>query len=670
MKKMMLLFCVFCWTFHLSSYAQEQYFPLADKTAAANQLLSRIDLNAKGLDKVKEAVNAHNTTEAIQQLFLYYQHRTGVKQPELNMKKLKLSAFDRKIADESLQHTFYVHKGYQPSYNYGQDINWKYWPVHDNELRWQLHRHKWFKPLGLAWKITKDPKYAIAWKEHYLDWIQKNRLVDMTQINKKNKAKYAADIENMRFAWRQLEISNRLGDQTMQFMLQLDSPVFTPDFLVSFLNNYWLHAYHLCHHYSAEGNHLLFEAQRMIYAGCFFPEFKEAARWRKDAIAILNREIKKQVYTDGGQFELSPNYHKASIEIFLKAYRMAKANGFGTEFPQSYLATTEKMMEFYLNLVYPDGSTPCFSDAKSEKKDGTIKACQKWLKLFPQNQFLQNFLNDRSQISYTSKGFLNSGFFIFRNTWAINGGIQMDVKAGPPAFWHCQPDNGTFTLWYNGKNLFPDSGAFIYGGDASVMKLRNWFRQTQVHNTLTLENKNLEQTASVTKLWQPDGVTPMLVTENPSYAGLTHRRTIFFVEKRFFVILDEAYGTTQGKVNVHFNVAPGQTTLDKTTQTLFTEYSGNSNMVLKCFTPKSVQVETLEGWHSPGYRKRLKRTHVSFTQEKNIDPVRFVTVIYPQDKARNVPQIAVDFSQSYFSNQLDSAEVVVKVGKKNCYLSY
>ena len=35
---------------------------------------------------------------------------------------------------------FFVHKGYQPSYNYGKDINWQYWPVQDNELRWQLHR--------------------------------------------------------------------------------------------------------------------------------------------------------------------------------------------------------------------------------------------------------------------------------------------------------------------------------------------------------------------------------------------------------------------------------------------------------------------------------------------------------------------------------------------------
>ena len=47
----------------------------------------------------------------------------------------------------------------------------------------------------------------------------------------------------------------------------------------------------------------------------------------------------------------------------------------------------------------------------------------------------------------------------------------MVVKAGPKGEWHCQPDNGTFELWFNGRNLFPDTGAYVYAGSAEVMKL-------------------------------------------------------------------------------------------------------------------------------------------------------------------------------------------------------
>lgn len=71
------------------------------------------------------------------------------------------------------------------------------------------------------------------------------------------------------------------------------------------------------------------------------------------------------------------------------------------------------------------------------------------------------------------------------------------------------------------------------------MEQRNWHRQTCVHNTVTLNNKNLDQTESVTKLWQPEGNVQILVTENPSYKNLKHRRSVFFVDNSYFVIVDE-----------------------------------------------------------------------------------------------------------------------------------
>jgi heparan-sulfate lyase len=43
--------------------------------------------------------------------------------------------------------------------------------------------------------------------------------------------------------------------------------------------------------WSKQGNHLLFEAQRMICAGSFFPEFIRAKEWRDSGVEILNREI-------------------------------------------------------------------------------------------------------------------------------------------------------------------------------------------------------------------------------------------------------------------------------------------------------------------------------------------------------------------------------------------
>lgn len=104
--------------------------------------------------------------------------------------------------------------------------------MRDNELRWQLHRHKWFTPMGKAYRISGDEKYAKEWTLQYLDWIKKNPLVPVKkeeyELGSAGEVKDTA--ENVRFAWRPLEVSNRLQDQTRQFVLFITSSYFTPDF--------------------------------------------------------------------------------------------------------------------------------------------------------------------------------------------------------------------------------------------------------------------------------------------------------------------------------------------------------------------------------------------------------------------------------------------------------
>ena len=452
------------------------------------EVFSLLNLDYPGLEKVKALHNEGKDAEAAKELLDYYRARTGVKTPDINLKSIKISKTEQQWADDALQHTFFAHKGYQPSFNYGEDIDWRYWPVKDNELRWQLHRHKWFTPMGKAYRISGDEKYAEEWTRQYIDWIRKNPLVEISkdEFEMKGDSKLKGDAENMRFAWRPLEISNRLQDQTTQFQLFLVSPSFTPEFLTEFLLNYYKHANYLIGHYSDKGNHLLFESQRIMYAGTFFPEFKDSQMWRKSGIDILNREIGVQVYDDGGQFELDPHYHLAAINIFCKALYLADMNGFRDEFPKKYLDTVENMIMFYMNVSFPDYTNPCFSDAKLTTKKEMIKNYKQWAKLFPDNKAILYFATEGKKgelPAYLSKGFLTSGFFVFRNSWGMDA-AQMVVKAGPKGFWHCQPDNGTFELWFNGKDLFPDSGSYVYAGEGEVMEWRKWFRQTRVHNTL------------------------------------------------------------------------------------------------------------------------------------------------------------------------------------------
>ncbi|MGL5261085.1 MAG: heparinase II/III family protein, partial [Bacteroides sp.] len=143
----------------------------------AAHVFELIDLDYPGLEKVKKNYNEGNLDFALDELLSYYRGRQGINHPDIDLNQLSLSPRELKIADEGLKHQFFVHKGYQPSFFYGEDIDWTYWPVKDNELRWQLHRTKWWQPMGKAYQVSKDEKYAKEWTLQYLDWIYKNPLL-------------------------------------------------------------------------------------------------------------------------------------------------------------------------------------------------------------------------------------------------------------------------------------------------------------------------------------------------------------------------------------------------------------------------------------------------------------------------------------------------------------
>ncbi len=638
-----------------------------------SEIFSLLNLDYPGLENVKTLHTQGKDAQAAQALLDYYRNRTSIHHPEVDLNNIEISKTEQQWADDALEHTFFVHKGYQPSYNYGQDIDWEFWPVKDNELRWQLHRHKWFTPLGKAFRISKDEKYAAAWTDQYMDWIKKNPLNKDAYTSRKTVSSGEIDgaRHNVFFAWRPLEVSNRLQDQIQQFLLFQSSKNFTPEFLTEFMVNYHTHAEHIDQNWSKEGNHLLFEAQRMFYAGTFFPEFKLASKWRQKGINILNHEIEKQVYADGGHFELDPGYHLAAINIFCKALYMAQANGLRNEFPASYLDLIEKMIVFHFNITYPDYSSTCFSDAKLRDKRSEIRNYTSWSEIFPDNEQIKYFASEGKAgkaPQYNSNAHTTSGFFTFRTGWEQQDQVMV-VKAGPLGYWHCQPDNGTFELWYKGKNLFPDSGPFVYAGDAEVMKLRNWFRQSRVHNTLTLNGRTFDTAISETRLWNTKGNVETLVTENPSYEGLKHRRSVFFVDQTYYVIVDEAIGDAVGEINLNYQLCEGDVAIDAKRHKLSSDFEGESNVVLQCFGPKRTSLREEEGWRSTAYRKRVKRTAVSFNAIKKAnETTRFITIIYPAAKASDVPELSAKFVNKRFDT--NALEVEVKVDGQKQRLSY
>ena len=651
--------------------------PLQSQTLDAD-LFSLLNPGFKGLEEVFKLHRSGKDQEATEALLQYFKKRTSVINPEVNLERIHISSEEQQYADDAMDHKFFSHEGFKPSLFYGKDINWNYWPVHDNELRWQLHRQKWFIPMGKAYLLTGDEKYAREWVFQYLDWVKKNPIIEKKKGSAQKLTKEQAlkednkvDDDNMRYAWRPLEVSARLQNQYAFFQYFNSSKNFTPEFFNQFLVNVYRHANYILKNYSKDGNHLLFEAQRVLYAGILFPEFKDAPVWRKSGIDTLNSQMGIQVYPDGMQFELDPMYHLAMINVFCKALQVADVNGYRAEFSQKYKDTIEKMIAAYYSLLLPDLSMPMFSDTHELKAAEVIKNSKDWALLFPGNQQIRYFATNGKEgmpPQKLSNALKTSGFYSLRSGWDKDA-TAMVLKGGPAGEWHCQLDNGTLNIMVRGRNFFPDAGSYSYAGDEEVMKMRNWFRQTKVHNTLTLNDANLETADTKCLFWEPDGSTVILVTENPSYKDLRHRRSVFFVEKKFFVVVDEAVGSAIGKVGIHFQMCEGDVRLDLASQKAYTNFDDGNNLILKTVSGQKQVMEEEESWVSYQSKQKSARKAFSFNTEKQSNTaVRYITVIWPVNIALTAPDINAAFDTPSFNEK--GLKVTVQIGNKEYKLNY
>ena len=574
-------------------------------------LLGRIDVTRPGLEKVREA--AATPAAAAQALLAYYRTRASVRHPvpraSAGARGSSATPEDIKRADNALNHILIGQKSYPPHFR-GEDIDWATNPVPDKEWIWQLHRMYFWDSMAKAYLHTGDEKYASGWCMQLQDWVRKNPLD-----------------KQHHYAWRSIEAGIRGHSWTSLFQRFIDSPSFTPAVLVTFLNSCHDHAGYLMTKYSRKSNWGLMEAEGMAFIAMTFPEFRESEEWLREAVTRLNIEISNQVYPDGHQRELALGYHKGCIEWFMRTLDLAEMNGRRTMFPDAYLDTIETMCAVVMQVSFPDGSTPQFGDSWSGGPGSTYSSLKKWSALFDRPDML--YVATEGQMGVipepTAFALKESGFYSLRSGWNKND-IGMILKCGPDGGFHCQPDNGTFEICAGGRHLMPDSGCYIYSGDPAN---RNWFRSTRNHQTLTLNEKN-SAFAPRLVLWQPGADLDILSVENRSYKNLTHRRTLCFIDKQFFVLIDDAVGTDTGEIDLNFQLAPGPAVFDTETLSARTCFPNGWNMAIRAIAKEGLVMEETEGRVSFKYLKQQPRPALRYRRNKPDEkPLRFVTLLVP-----------------------------------------
>lgn len=656
------------------------------------ELFAQMDLDRPGMEAVRAAVQAQLWGEAALALRDYYRFSAGVSNPLVNLLGTTLSAAEQTTAEEALPENGYRFKvstfvdsdGRPYSYmnETGDGIDWSLHADGDQELRGQLHRHQWFVAQAKAWYMTGDERFITSWMNTYDDWWETHPApASYPQANPPADA----------VGWVPLSVAARVQDMCSLMEYYRWSDSFMPVYLTRFLDRLAFQVEFIKNNYWEDSNHRISQAQAVTLAGLLFPEMKHAAEWVTNGSTILNEEIVKQYYPDGWLKDNDLHYHIGSIESFRQAMLVAAANNQSGRFPADYIAALRKMVEVEKYLIYPNYamynnaagdynySTPNFGDTRptSWTRNILLRHMRNYRDLFPDDQELKWLASQGAEGKAPAAGikcFDDGGHYTIRNGWTPESTMMTLVNCGvtPKEQWHRQWDNGNFELYVAGRQFFPDSGVFSYGGTTESNKNRNTYARTDYHSTLTLDNRNVTACRGKCLLAEERADYDLLVLENPSYADLTHRRSVWFVDKRFFVILDEGYGAAAGKVNLNFHLLPGsdaEVVVDADANGAHTAFNDGNNLLVRTFSDAALATTEREGHLSVKLDTEVSRKAYQVDLDKAADDkaARFITVLYPASDAAS-ETVEAAFVDPAFS--ASGARISVKAGGRTYNLSY
>ncbi len=138
-------------------------------------------------------------------------------------------------------------------------------------------------------------------------------------------------------------------------------------------------------------------------------------------------------------------------------------------------------------------------------------------------------------------------------------------------------------------------------------------------------------------LWANGDNFDALAVENPSYEGLVHRRTAWFVDRKFVALLDEAIGDAPGALDLHFQLAAGEAVTDSINNRAATAFDDVNVLV---WTPRDapVTLHAEEGWFAWEYGSRVPRTAFRLSH-KNRAPAHFLTLLVPY-RGKVAPEVS------------------------------
>jgi hypothetical protein len=532
--------------------------------------------------------------------------------------------------------------------------------VGDSKVIWELNRHQWLVTLGQAYRLTGNERYAEAVRDSVLGWMRDNP-------------------PGVGINWASsLEVALRMISWCWTLHLVLGARALSPELFASLLGGIAVHAAHVeryLSYYFSPNTHLTGEALGLCYAGFCAPELGGASRWRRLGQQILLTELDRQVEADGAHFERSTCYQRYTAEIYLHSLLLAARNGVAV--PAAVGERLERMIEVLLALRRPDGTMPRIGDGdggsllplpgRGPDDVRGLFACAAatfgradfawaaggdvaeplWLG-GPAALARLDELVPRPPAGTAPLVFPDGGWAVLRSGWDDRG-HQLIVDVGPigcpVSAGHGHADLLSVECAAFGEPIVADPGTYCYTADAAW---RDFFRGTAAHSTVTIDGVG-QAIPRGPFGWtsRPEARLRRVLTgerldvvdaEHRAYERLpdpvVHRRRVLWVKPRYWVIVDDLQGAAVHRVELRFQLAPVETTVEDG-QWVRARSDAGHGLLICPFAAVPLEQEVfvgsrtpIQGWVAPHYGRRQPAPVLVYTADAPL-PLRIATILMP-----------------------------------------
>lgn len=636
-------------------------------------LFDALDLSLPALAPVREAVAKGDYATAQHELAQYFRQRTSPPWKFDPHHPDKNTPYDKQVADDAVKGR--VTGGHIPVWANFLDgkIDWLYNETdhepgvsHNGDWQGQLTRMDFWDALGAAYLATGDEKYPKAWMQQLRSFIIQCPPPAETPVG-----------QNVISGWRPINVGCRmLASWPDAFYSFVDSPSLSDEDLLVAVYGFLLNGQYLSTHHGP-GNGLLMERQGLYTIGAIFPEFKQAAEWRDQAVKGEVSQRAAMFLRDGVEAEVTTSYHIGAVENVMSLPKIAKLTGRLDEIPPDYIGPMEKAYEFEMYLMSPDRQMPMFNDASRVHVPGLIQAA---VPFFPNRQDFLWTATDGKQgqpPAQTSYAFDYAGLYAMRSSWDTNANY-LAFFDGPYVSSHGHQDKLIVVMWAYGREILFNSGGATY--DGSIW--RRYSVDTFSKNTVLVDGLPQHRppaiaSPDVPKIDSRWESTPdhdfVAGTYNDAYGdkGLhpaTHVRRVLFLKPDLGIVADTLTpnDAVSHTYQARWNLLTTQTQLIDATHEVVTTDPNQPNLDIVPLNPDGLDVRSasgqlepeLLGWNVLHTTVKQPAAATSVLQTRQGTGVQtFLTLLVP------IPSGATDPVKSVVSNGPGTATVTFNDGR-------